>query len=87
MLQAYKDAERYAIIDPKACFYTVTEDESFRALAPGAHGLAVSACSGHGFKLAPLIAAGIVSAALGQKAVDEVATWAAGKADHQLALF
>lgn len=46
----------YALLEPKACFYTVTDDESFLVEPVGKRGYAVSACSGHGFKLAPLVA-------------------------------
>ncbi|HEY0274984.1 MAG TPA: FAD-dependent oxidoreductase [Paenirhodobacter sp.] len=87
MRKAYRDVDRYSIIDPKACFYTVTDDESFRVVQSGAGGMAVSACSGHGFKLAPLVASGVVSGLLGDHPADAVATWAAGKAAQQLPLF
>ena len=51
----YRDLDRYAVLEPKACFYTVTEDEGFLVHPTGAAGWLVSACSGHGFKLGSLI--------------------------------
>jgi len=48
--------DRYRMLEAKACYYTVTDDEAFIVAPLGAKGHYVSACSGHGFKLAPLIA-------------------------------
>jgi glycine/D-amino acid oxidase-like deaminating enzyme len=53
--KAYAGFGRYTILERKACFYTVTEDERFLAEPIGARGTVLSACSGHGFKLAPLM--------------------------------
>lgn len=52
---AFADFDRYTILERKACFYTVTEDESFIVRPIGARASVLSACSGHGFKLAPLM--------------------------------
>ncbi|PTQ75303.1 NAD(P)/FAD-dependent oxidoreductase [Celeribacter persicus] len=87
MQKAYRNVDDYRIIDPKACFYTVTDDETFRLVQPGARGFAISACSGHGFKLAPLIASGVVQAVLEDRPTAEVATWAAGLEEQPLPLF
>jgi sarcosine oxidase len=64
-------AERFPGADPtphlsETCFYTNTADESFildrhDAVVVG------SACSGHGFKFAPLIGARLAALALGKK--------------------
>ncbi len=51
---AYADFDAYTLLERKACYYTVTEDERFVIRALGARGTVVSACSGHGFKLAPM---------------------------------
>ena len=51
----YRDLDRYAVLEPKACFYTVTETEQFVVHPTGPAGWLVSACSGHGFKLGALI--------------------------------
>ena len=34
----YRDLDRYAVLEPKACFYTVTEDEGFLVHPTGAAG-------------------------------------------------
>jgi sarcosine oxidase/sarcosine oxidase subunit beta len=39
----------------------------------------LSACSGHGFKLAPLIALGLAAAILGRLDDCALSTWAAGR--------
>lgn len=50
---AFNDFDAYIPLERKACYYTVTDDESFVITRLGARGTVVSACSGHGFKLAP----------------------------------
>ncbi|MBZ8134826.1 FAD-binding oxidoreductase [Afifella sp. IM 167] len=87
LVRAYRDMDAYTIIDPKACFYTVTPDEAFKVAALGARGWAVSACSGHGFKLAPLIASGIAAGVRGVVTSDDVSEWAAARAPDRLKLF
>lgn len=51
---AYTDFDAYTPLERKACYYTVTDDEHFVIGAVGSRGTVISACSGHGFKLAPL---------------------------------
>jgi len=46
----------------------------------GRAGWIVSACSGHGFKLAPLIADGVAAAIAGERDPVGVNPWAAGRA-------
>ncbi|MBJ3778079.1 NAD(P)/FAD-dependent oxidoreductase [Acuticoccus mangrovi] len=87
LVRAYRDMDAYTIIDPKACFYTVTADETFKVAALGGRGWAVSACSGHGFKLAPLIASGTAAAVRGLVPSEDVSDWAAARAPHRLKLF
>jgi glycine/D-amino acid oxidase-like deaminating enzyme len=53
----YADFDRYTILERKACYYTVTEDENFVIRPAGKKATLLSACSGHGFKLAPQSAA------------------------------
>jgi sarcosine oxidase/sarcosine oxidase subunit beta len=63
----YTDFDDYVVLERKACYYTVTEDESFVLRSAGSRATLMSACSGHGFKLAPQsarIVADMVSAAL-----------------------
>ncbi|SON58032.1 Monomeric sarcosine oxidase [Hartmannibacter diazotrophicus] len=45
--------DRYTILERKACYYTVTDTEDFVIRPVGGKATVVSACSGHGFKLAP----------------------------------
>lgn len=77
--QAYRDIGHYDVLEEKACFYTVTEDEAFRAEPLGARAWAVSACSGHGFKLAPLVGTGVALGVLGQAPAAEISAWIAGR--------
>lgn len=53
----YADFDRYTVLERKACYYTVTDDEHFVIRPAGKKATLLSACSGHGFKLAPQSAA------------------------------
>lgn len=77
--RAYRDLARYAEIERKACYYTVHEAEQFHVRPYGAAGWVVSACSGHGFKLQPLITDGVAGAISGERDAGSVADWAAGR--------
>jgi sarcosine oxidase/sarcosine oxidase subunit beta len=77
---ALRDFDRYAVLERKICFYTVTADERFIVEPCGAAGFLVSACSGHGFKLGPLIAEGVARAIAGETRRENLAAWAAGLA-------
>lgn len=76
---AYRDLDRYAEIERKACYYTVEEHERFVVRSAGKAGWVVSACSGHGFKLQPLITDGVARAITGERDVLGVTDWAAGR--------
>lgn len=76
---AYRDFDRYTILERKACFYTVTADEAFHVRALGARATVQSACSGHGFKLAPLMGDGIARTLTGAAPAGDLAAWAAGR--------
>ncbi|WP_445679089.1 NAD(P)/FAD-dependent oxidoreductase [Radicibacter daui] len=52
---SYAGFERYSVLERKACFYTVTDDERFIARPIGPKASLLSACSGHGFKLGALM--------------------------------
>ncbi|MDR6955071.1 sarcosine oxidase/sarcosine oxidase subunit beta [Ancylobacter sp. 3268] len=80
---AYRDFDRYQVLERKICFYTVTRDDSERfAVRPwGARAWVVSACSGHGFKLGPLIGDGVAAAIAGERTAEETTRWAAGTLD------
>lgn len=71
--------EEYRITERKVCYYTVTDDEGFVVEPIGAAGWVLSACSGHGFKLGPLIASGLADAIVGKRAAAGIADWAAGR--------
>lgn len=78
--RSFRAADRYRRLEEKACFYTVTPDESFWVGAIGARGWAMSACSGHGFKLGPLMGQGLADAMLGRIDPDTLHRWAAARA-------
>ncbi|MCS0502016.1 NAD(P)/FAD-dependent oxidoreductase [Ancylobacter mangrovi] len=69
--KCYRDIDRYGVLEQKACYYTVTDDENFLVRAIGTQGWAVSACSGHGFKLAPLVADSVARAIAGEASTAE----------------
>ena len=68
----------YRILERKVCYYTVTDDESFVVEPIGPAGWVLSACSGHGFKLAPLIASGLADVLTGSRPSESFPQWAAG---------
>lgn len=53
LAQGYSGFADYRVLERKVCFYTVTADEGFVIEACGTRATVLSACSGHGFKLAP----------------------------------
>lgn len=79
---AYRDLDRYSVLEPKACFYTVTETEEFLVHPTGAAGWLVSACSGHGFKLGALMGELVGRAIAGEMPAAEVTELAAGRVTH-----
>jgi sarcosine oxidase/sarcosine oxidase subunit beta len=76
---AFADFERYRVLEAKACFYTVTGDERFVLRPLGERGWLLSACSGHGFKLAALMGLGAADAVMGRRSAAELGAWAAGR--------
>ncbi len=79
---AYRDLDRYSVLEPKACFYTVTEHEEFLVHPLGAAGWLVSACSGHGFKLGALMGELVGRAIAGEMPAAEVTELAGGRVTH-----
>ncbi len=69
----------YRVLGMRHCLYTMAPEDRFvlRCVGPGAW--LASACSGHGFKLAPLVALGLAVAVEERLAPDELAHWAAGR--------
>lgn len=74
---AFRDIERYQVLERRACFYTVSDDERFIVRPTGARGWVISACSGHGFKLAPAMGEAVAQALCGEREAAGVAAWAA----------
>jgi sarcosine oxidase/sarcosine oxidase subunit beta len=74
---AFRDIERYSTLERRACFYTVSEDERFIVRPAGDKGWVISACSGHGFKLAPAMAEAVAQALTGERPAAEIPAWAA----------
>lgn len=73
-----RDFARYPTAVARSCYYTVAAEERFQ-LAVDGRMVAVSACSGHGFKFAPLIGRRIADLALGRADPAEVGRWLAGE--------
>ncbi len=71
------EADAYQVLEPRICFYTVSPDERFVAVAEGRM-LAVSACSGHGFKFGALLGERIAAALAGELSTEALAAWLAG---------
>jgi sarcosine oxidase/sarcosine oxidase subunit beta len=71
--------EEYKILERKVCYYTVTKDEGFVVEPLGSAGWVLSACSGHGFKLGPLIASGLAEVITGSRSSENFPKWAAGQ--------
>lgn len=77
--RAWRDFDRYTVLERKACFYTVTPDERFLVRRAGAKAWLGSACSGHGFKLGPLMGDAIAATIAGERDEQGLARWAAGE--------
>lgn len=73
------DAESYAVLEARTCFYTVTADERFFARKLG-RTLVVSACSGHGFKFGALLGERTAQALSGTLAFEAYRAWIEGRA-------
>ena len=75
----FRGFDRYAVLERKACFYTVHEHEEFQVRAAGAAGYVISACSGHGFKLGALMGELVARAIVGEMAASALPELAAGR--------
>jgi sarcosine oxidase/sarcosine oxidase subunit beta len=76
--RAWRGFDRYTVLERKACFYTVTEDERFILRREGARAWLCSACSGHGFKLGVLMGDAVAGAVAGERDAASLTRWAAG---------
>jgi len=56
---------------------TVSEDERFIVRPVGNRAWVISACSGHGFKLAPAMAEAVTQALVGEREAAGIPAWAA----------
>lgn len=75
---AFRDFDTYTVLERKACYYTVTEDERFIIRPVGTAAWVLSACSGHGFKFGTLMGEIVAAAAAGECSPDEATHLAAG---------
>ncbi len=82
---SYRGFDRYQVLEKKICFYTVTRDDSEQfAVKPwGGKAWVVSACSGHGFKLGPLIGDTVADAIAGERSPEEATRLAAGLMSYE----
>ncbi len=76
---AYRDLERYTVLERRACFYTVHDQEEFQVRPTGAAGWVISACSGHGFKLGSLMGELVARAITGEMNAADLPALAAGQ--------
>ncbi len=72
-----RDVDRYEITGCRTCFYTVTEDERFIAHREDRL-LALSPCSGHGFKFSALIGEQVAELLEERTDFPAFASWLAG---------
>ena len=79
MRRVFRDIDSYAVLEPKACFYTVTETEEFLVHPIGPRGWLLSACSGHGFKLGSLMGELVARALTGEMNPADLPDLAAGR--------
>jgi sarcosine oxidase/sarcosine oxidase subunit beta len=76
---SYRNLERYSVLEPKACFYTVRYDEEFLVEPIGPAAWVISACSGHGFKLGALMGELTARGIAGETQAAEITALAAGR--------
>lgn len=79
---AFVDPAAYTVLERKVCYYTVRPDETFLADRLGPRGWVVSACSGHGFKFAPLVAEMVADGVTGARPADDVTAMVAGRGEN-----
>lgn len=76
----FKDFDRYQVLERKVCYYTTTRDESelFAVRPWGGRAWVQSACSGHGFKLGPLMGEAIAAAVAGETSAEDTIRYCGG---------
>ena len=75
----YRDLDAYQVLERRACYYTVHDREEFQVRPAGAACWAVSACSGHGFKLGSLMGELVARAITGEMPAEALPDLAAGR--------
>lgn len=81
--RSYRRFHEYAILERKACYYSVTADTRFISRPVGQSAWLVSACSGHGFKFGPVMGECAAAAVAGEASPDAVTAWVAGRGDSE----
>jgi sarcosine oxidase/sarcosine oxidase subunit beta len=77
--QAIARFDAHRVTAARHCLYTMAPEDRF-VVAPAAPGVILaSACSGHGFKLAPLLGLGLTALVEERLSVGDAAFWVAGR--------
>jgi sarcosine oxidase/sarcosine oxidase subunit beta len=71
--------DRHRVLGLRQCRYTMAPEDRFVLRAVDRGLWLASACSGHGFKLAPLVALGLAATLEGALDPDSLGAWAAGR--------
>jgi sarcosine oxidase len=72
------DLDEYRVIGARSCCYTMTGDHRFIAERLDGNTVAVSPCSGHGFKFGAILGMKLAAAVTGSLDYDALTRWAAG---------
>ncbi|MEX0808358.1 MAG: FAD-dependent oxidoreductase [Dongiaceae bacterium] len=73
------DLDGYTTIGTRSCCYTMTEDHRFIAERIGENAVAISPCSGHGFKFGAILGLKLAGAVTGAIDYETLARWVAGR--------
>lgn len=77
---ALVDLDSYRVVDTRSCCYTMTDDRRFVAERLSGRAIAVSACSGHGFKFGAVIGQKIADCITRRLGFEEFERWISGRA-------
>ncbi|MEX2297268.1 MAG: FAD-dependent oxidoreductase [Dongiaceae bacterium] len=73
------DLDGYTTIGTRSCCYTMTEDHRFIAERIGENAVAISPCSGHGFKFGAVLGLKLAAAVTGALDYETLSRWVAGR--------
>jgi glycine/D-amino acid oxidase-like deaminating enzyme len=73
------DLDAYRVIGARTCCYTMTEDHRFIAECIGENAVAISPCSGHGFKFGAILGLKLADAVTGALDYETLARWVGGR--------